>query len=82
MTSDTLSTKGTINYSWINYQLNDTLLFGPESRGLPEHMLNSIGAENILHLPMQASSRSLNLSSTVAIVTYEAWKKIGYIGSI
>ena len=77
-----LSTKGTINYSSINYQPNDTLLFGPETRGLPEHILNSIGANNILRLPMQASSRSLNLSNTVAIVTYEAWKKIGYIGSI
>ena len=77
-----LSTKGTNNYSSINYQPNDTLLFGPETRGLPEHIMNSIGANNILRLPMQASSRSLNLSNTVAIVTYEAWKKIGYIGSI
>ena len=77
-----LSTKGTINYSSINYQPNDTLLFGPETRGLPEHIRNSIGADNILRLPMQASSRSLNLSNTVAIVAYEAWKKIDFAGSI
>ena len=77
-----LSTKGTINYSSINYQPNDTLLFGPETRGLPEHIRNSIGADNLLRLPMQASSRSLNLSNTVAIVAYEAWKKIDFAGSI
>ena len=77
-----LSTKGTINYSSINYQPNDTLLFGPATKGLPEHIMTSIGANNILRLPMQASSRSLNLSNTVAIITYEAWKKIRYIGSI
>ena len=77
-----LSTKGTINYSSINYQPNDTLLFGPETRGLPEHIRNSIGAVNILRLPMQATSRSLNLSNTVAIVAYEAWKKIDFAGSI
>ena len=77
-----LSTKGTINYSSINYQPNDTLLFGPETRGLPEHIRNSIGADNILRLPMQASSRSLNLSNTVAIVAYEAWKRIDFAGSI
>lgn len=77
-----LSTKGTINYSSINYQPNDTLLFGPETRGLPEHIRMSIGTHNVLRLPMQASSRSLNLSNAVAIVTYEAWKHIGFKGSI
>lgn len=77
-----LSTKGTINYSSINYQPDDTLLFGPETRGLPEHIRMSIGTDNVLRLPMQASSRSLNLSNAVAIVTYEAWKHIGFKGSI
>ena len=77
-----LSTKGTINYSSINYQPDDTILFGPETRGLPEHIRMSIGADNVLRLPMQASSSSLNLSNTVAIVTYEAWKHIGFKGSI
>ena len=77
-----LSTKGTINYSSINYQPDDTLLFGPETRGLPAHIRMSIGADNVLRLPMQASSRSLNLSNTVAIVTYEAGKHIGFKGSI
>ncbi|MDG1474435.1 MAG: TrmH family RNA methyltransferase, partial [Porticoccaceae bacterium] len=61
---------------------NDTLLFGPETRGLPESIRNSIGMDKVLRLPMQPSSRSLNLSNTVAIVAYEAWKKIGFLGSI
>ena len=76
-----LSTKGTINYSSINYEIDDTLLFGPETRGLPKDLRSSIGENNVLRLPMVSSSRSLNLSNSVAIVAYEAWKKIGFIGS-
>ena len=77
-----LSTKGQVDYSSVVYQPNDTLLFGPETRGLPESIRNSVGMKNVLRLPMQPSSRSLNLSNTVAIVAYEAWKKIGFLGSI
>ena len=76
-----LSTKGTVNYSSINYEIDDTLLFGPETRGLPKDLRSSIGENNVLRLPMVPSSRSLNLSNSVAIVAYEAWKKIGFIGS-
>ena len=76
-----LSTKGTVNYSSINYEIDDTLLFGPETRGLPKDLRSSIGENNVLRLPMVSSSRSLNLSNSVAIVAYEAWKKIGFIGS-
>ena len=76
-----LSTKGTVNYSSINYEIDDTLLFGPETRGLPKDLRSSIGENNVLRLPMGSSSRSLNLSNSVAIVAYEAWKKIGFIGS-
>jgi tRNA (cytidine/uridine-2'-O-)-methyltransferase len=76
-----LSTKGTVNYSSINYEIDDTLLFGPETRGLPKDLRSSIGENNVLRLPMVLSSRSLNLSNSVAIVAYEAWKKIGFIGS-
>jgi tRNA (cytidine/uridine-2'-O-)-methyltransferase len=76
-----LSTKGTVNYSSVDYKIGDTLLFGPETRGLPENLRFSIGKDNILRLPMICTSRSLNLSNSVAIVTYEAWKKIGFIGS-
>ena len=76
-----LSTKGTVNYSSIHHEIDDTLLFGPETRGLPKDLRSSIGENNVLRLPMVSSSRSLNLSNSVAIVAYEAWKKIGFIGS-
>ena len=76
-----LSTKGTVNYSSINYEIDDTLVFGPETGGLPKDLRSSIGENNVLRLPMVSSSRSLNLSNSVAIVAYEAWKKIGFIGS-
>jgi len=77
-----LSTKGTTSYSSMAYQPDDTLLFGPETRGLPDDIRSSIGVENILRLPMFSNSRSLNLSNTVAIVAYEAWRQLGFIGSI
>jgi tRNA (cytidine/uridine-2'-O-)-methyltransferase len=77
-----LSTKGMISYSSMTYQPGDTLLFGPETRGLPDDIRSSIGVENILRLPMLSNSRSLNLSNTVAIVAYEAWRQLGFIGSI
>jgi len=76
-----LSTKGTVNYSSVAYQPNDTLLFGPENRRIPDGNRNFFGLNNILRLPMYSSSRSLNLSNTVAIVTYEAWRQLGFDGS-
>lgn len=73
-----LSTKGTDGYSDVSYQENDFLLFGPETRGLPAELLNASEIEGILKLPMQDNSRSLNLSNTVAIVVYEAWRQLGF----
>ena len=72
------STKGTVNYSHVNYQENDIILFGPETRGLPTPLLQQLPPEHILRLPMQPNSRSLNLSNTVAIVLYEAWRQLGF----
>ena len=76
-----LSTKGSKCYSNIQYQAGDTLLFGPETRGLPEDIRTEIGVDHVLRLPMQADSRSLNLSNTVSIVAYEAWRQQGFVGS-
>lgn len=72
------STKGTAIYSNINYQKNDALLFGPESRGLPQDILQSFDKEKIVTIPMQPDSRSLNLSNAVAIILYEAWRQNGF----
>lgn len=72
------STKGKQHFGALQYQSGDALLFGPESRGLPLDILQSLPAENILRLPMRAESRSLNLSNTVAIAVFEVWRQWGY----
>ncbi len=75
-----LTTKGKTIYSDVVFEAGDTFLFGPETRGLPAEVLQDIG-ERCLCLPMQPESRSLNLSNTVAIVLYEAWRQIGFVGA-
>lgn len=75
-----LTTKGSKNYSEVSFAPNSILLFGPETRGLPDDVLESLAAENKLRLPMHPDSRSLNLSNTVAIVTYEALRQNGFKG--
>lgn len=72
------STKGTKFYTEVNYNHGDALMFGPETRGLPTEVLNELGNESVLRLPMQADSRSLNLSNTVSITIYEAWRQTGF----
>ncbi len=79
-TTYALSTRGTTNYSNADYQPGDTLVFGPETRGLPQAYLESLLPENVLRLPMLEQSRSLNLSNTVAVVVYEALRQIGFKG--
>ena len=75
-----ISTRGRQNYSDISYSPGDSLVFGPETRGLPQDYLDSLAQENILRLPMLESSRSLNLSNTAAIVVYEALRQTGFKG--
>jgi len=69
------STKGSRKYSDAAFAAGDALLFGPESRGLPETLLTQLGNSNVLRLPMLPDSRSLNLSNTVAVILYEAWRQ-------
>ena len=73
-----LSTRGKTTYSSAAYQEDAYLLFGPETRGLPQAILDSLPRQQVLRLPMKESSRSLNLSNTVAIVVYEAWRQLGF----
>jgi tRNA (cytidine/uridine-2'-O-)-methyltransferase len=75
------TTKGKQNYSEIGYQENDALLFGPETRGLPPQILDSLPMQQKVRLPMLEHSRSLNLSNTVAIAVYESWRQLAFIGS-
>jgi tRNA (cytidine/uridine-2'-O-)-methyltransferase len=66
-------------YSQVSYQQGDTFLFGPETRGLPAHVLTALPAAACLRIPMQSTSRSLNLSNAVAVVVYEAWRQQGFL---
>lgn len=72
------STRAQKNYSQANFQSGDGLLFGPETRGLPDSVLAETGPEQCLRLPMAEASRSLNLSNTVAIGLYEAWRQLDF----
>lgn len=73
-----LSTKAQRPYSDVRYKEGDVLLFGPETRGLPEALRNGLPQEHLLRVPMREGSRSLNLSNTVAIVVYEALRQQGF----
>jgi tRNA (cytidine/uridine-2'-O-)-methyltransferase len=75
------STKGKSLYTEIRYENGDFLLFGPESRGLPEALRESSEVTAVLTLPMQRHNRSLNLSNAVAVVVYEAWRQTGFAGA-
>lgn len=74
------STHGLRRYCDVDYGADDALLFGPETRGLPEELLGYAGAERVLRLPMAPGSRSLNLSNAVAVVVYEALRQRGFAG--
>jgi tRNA (cytidine/uridine-2'-O-)-methyltransferase len=75
------STRGVTRYDTAQYQPGDVLLFGPETRGLPATLLDQLPPEQRLYLPQQPGVRSLNLSNTVAIAAYEAWRQLGYSGA-
>jgi len=75
-----LTTKGQTIYSETHFLDGDFLIFGAETRGLPAEILDSLAKDKKLYLPMQKNSRSLNLSNTVAIVLFEAWKQIEFLG--
>jgi tRNA (cytidine/uridine-2'-O-)-methyltransferase len=74
------STRGTVNYSAPQFAEGDAFLFGPETRGLPVEILESVPAEQRLRIPMQQDIRSLNLSNAAAVVVYEAWRQLDYAG--
>lgn len=76
------STRGGHAHHEVSYQPDDALLFGPETRGLPEAILQQLPVEQVIRIPMVPGSRSLNLSNAVAVVVYEAWRQLGFPGAV
>jgi tRNA (cytidine/uridine-2'-O-)-methyltransferase len=76
-----LSTRGRNLYTNVQFRADDAVLFGPETRGLPQAVLDALPPEQRLRLPMRPDNRSLNLSNAVAVVVYEAWRQTGFAGS-
>jgi tRNA (cytidine/uridine-2'-O-)-methyltransferase len=75
-----VETGGRHCYSDIDYRAGDAFLFGPETRGLPQAVLERVGHASSLFIPMRAQNRSINLSNAVALVVYEAWRQLGFAG--
>lgn len=76
-----ISTRGSVHYHEFSFEPGDFLVFGPETRGLPQDIRDELGAERLLRIPMMPDSRSLNLSNAAAVITYEAWRQMGFAAS-
>ena len=79
-----LATTSKVNksYTTIKFKKNDAILFGSESTGLSQDILNKIQKENIINIPMKPNNRSLNLSNAVSIIVYESWRQHNFEGSV
>lgn len=77
-----ITTKGQRYYHEVTYQAGDVLLFGSETAGLTPEIHADIPLENKLRVPMLPNNRSMNLSNTVAILTFEAWRQHGFTGGL
>ena len=75
-----LSTRNSMRYDEAKFEEGDALLFGPETRGLPQTVLDGLPGGQRLRLPMQEGNRSLNLSNAAAVVVFEAWRQLGFAG--
>ncbi len=76
-----VSTRGAESYARQPYRPGDAFLFGPETRGLPPELLDAPRVDAVIRLPMVAKSRSLNLSNSVAVLVYEAWRQQDFGGA-
>ena len=77
-----LTTKAVVAYDRVAYAPGDIVVFGPETRGLSDAVLQSCPPQRRLRIPMQPHARSLNLSNAVAVVVYEAWRQLGWRTSV
>ena len=76
-----VSTRGRVRYTDVKFAAGDAFLFGPETRGLPQSLLDSLSPEQVLRIPMRPDNRSLNLSNAVAVLVFEAWRQNGFSGA-
>ncbi|MBB3329879.1 tRNA (cytidine/uridine-2'-O-)-methyltransferase [Halomonas campaniensis] len=76
-----VSTRGRTGYHEPAYREGDALVFGPETRGLPQALLDALPEAQRLRIPMREDSRSLNLSNACAVLVYEAWRQLGFVGA-
>ncbi|TDF35874.1 tRNA (uridine(34)/cytosine(34)/5-carboxymethylaminomethyluridine(34)-2'-O)-methyltransferase TrmL [Alteromonadaceae bacterium M269] len=76
------TTKGTRHFTVPEYTAGDALLFGPETRGLPDDIIESLPPEQRLRIPMLPESRSMNLSNAVSVFVYESWRQLGFEGAV
>ena len=76
-----VTTKGSAHYTYVRYASGDLLLFGPESRGLPDHVLAALPEGRRIRIPMRPQVRSLNLANAAAVMVYEVWRQQGFPGA-
>ncbi len=75
------STRGSTRYDRVAYRPDDVLLFGPETRGLPDGILGALPESQRLYLPMVAGSRSINLANAASVALFEAWRQLDFTGA-
>lgn len=75
-----LTTHGSTPFANIAFQPGDIFVFGSETKGLDPALRESFPPSQRIRLPMRPDNRSLNLSNTVAVVVYEAWRQNGFAG--
>lgn len=73
-----VTTRATRHYDKVDYKSDDVFLFGSETQGLPAEVLENLPQNRRIRIPMLPTSRSLNLSNSVAVIVYEAWRQIGF----
>ena len=73
-----ITTKGSIKHTEVEFEAGDVLVFGPETRGLPDEVLGLMAHDRKLRIPMVRNSRSLNLANAASVVVYEAWRQLDF----
>lgn len=77
-----ISTKGSRHFHQTQFKHGDWFAFGPETRGLPQSILQSLPPDNVLRIPMLPDSRSMNLSNAASVLVYEAWRQLDFAGAV